>query len=541
VQALGKSVELSTVSAVSHTGAVATAFPDATQAAVEILRAGGNAIDAAVTAAWALSVCEPSASGIGGQTVLLIRLADGEIRVIDGHSYGPAAASCGTISKEQQRVGYRSCTIPSTPATLQYAHEKYGILSRHRVMAPAIRLAETGYRLTRLQHRQMRQAAGRSEAPGRLHPLLSKSVVPELGALFRQPQLARTLRRLADVGIEDFYTGEIGRRIARDMAEQGGLITEQDLADFALPAETEPLSATYRGYTVVSVPPPGGGLVLLQALKILEQLTPARGELSDSAWYEAIAATVFSVFRAREVQPIGPEHFDSAQRHWLLSDLRAEWIAAGIASGGGIAREKPGFREEPGDTTHLSVADRWGNVVALTQSIQSVFGAKVAHHELGFFYNNYLRTCPRRSAHPSALGPHCRPRSNAAPTLVLRPDLPASPVALVLGAAGSRRIISALLQVISLVLDRGLDIVAAVAAPRLHALVSRAAWIEQPAASATLLARLEPRFSPVLIKPRHHYALAAVQALQFTRTGDVLGAADPRRDGTAALLAGDEE
>jgi gamma-glutamyltranspeptidase/glutathione hydrolase len=539
VQALGKRVELSTASAVSHTGAVATAFPDATEAALEILRAGGNAIDAAVAAAWALSVCEPSASGIGGQTVLLIRLVDGEIRVIDGHSYGPAAASCATISKEQQRVGYRSCTIPSTPAALQYAHQEYGILTRHRVMTPAIHLAETGYRLTKLQHRQMRQAAGRSGAPGRLHLLLSRSTEP--GGLFRQPQLARTLRRLADVGIEDFYTGEVGRRIARDMAEQGGLITEQDLADFALPAEAEPISATYRDYTVVSVPPPGGGLVLLQALKILEQLTPAGGRLSDNAWYEAIAATVFSVFSAREAQPIAPEHLDSALRRWLLSDLRAERIVAEITSGGGIAREKAGFREEPGDTTHLSVADRWGNVVALTQSIQSVFGAKVANHELGFFYNNYLRTCLRRSAHPSALGPHCRPRSNAAPTLVLRSDLPASPVALVLGAAGSRRITSALLQVISLVLDRGLDIVAAVAAPRLHALVSRAAWIEAPAASATLLARLEPRFSPVLIKRRHHYALAAVQALQFTRTGDVMAAADPRRDGTAALLAGDEE
>src|SRR5215470_14618641 len=132
-------------------GAVATAFPLATEAGLELLRAGGNAIDAAVGAAWALCVCEPSASGVGGQTVLLIHFADGRTRVIDGHSCAPLAASLDTISTSQQRRGYRSSTIPSTPATLNWVHRKYGALSRARVMAPAIRIAEEGYGITLLQ------------------------------------------------------------------------------------------------------------------------------------------------------------------------------------------------------------------------------------------------------------------------------------------------------------------------------------------------------------------------------------------------------
>src|SRR5215467_2677594 len=136
-------------------GAVATAFPLATAAGLELLRAGGNAIDAAVGAAWTLCVCEPSASGLGGQTILLIHFADGRTRVIDGHSCAPLAAGLDTVSAGQQRRGYRSCTIPTTPATLDWVQRKYGTLSRDRVMAPAIRAAEEGYAITRLQRRQI--------------------------------------------------------------------------------------------------------------------------------------------------------------------------------------------------------------------------------------------------------------------------------------------------------------------------------------------------------------------------------------------------
>jgi gamma-glutamyltranspeptidase/glutathione hydrolase len=171
----------------------------------------------------------------------------------------------------------------------------------------------------------------------------------------------------------------------------------------------------------------------------------------------------------------------------------------------------------------------------LTQSIQSLFGAKVAHRDLGFVYNNYLCTCPRYP-HPYALGPRCRPRSNAAPTLVLPADRGTDRQLLALGAAGSRRIISALLQVISGVVDRGLDIAEAVSAPRVHGLVGRKVWIERPAASGALLARLRARRREPIIKSRLNFAMGSVQALQFLPDASVRGAADPRRDGNVGVL-----
>src|SRR5262249_23212724 len=190
--------------------------------------------------------------------------------------------------------------------------------------------------------------------------------------------------------------------------------------------------------------------------------------------------------------------------------------------------------EEPGDTTHLSVCDRNGMIVLLTQSIQSLFGAKVAHRELGFLYNNYLCTC-LRYPHPYALRPRCRPRSNIAPTLVLRRERGGDRPLLALGAAGSRRITSAILQVISGVIDRGLGVSDAVAAPRVHGLVGRKIWIERPAASEGLLARLRALGRDPIVRPPLAYAMGAVQALQFMTDGSVRGAADPRRDGAVGF------
>jgi gamma-glutamyltranspeptidase / glutathione hydrolase len=187
-------------------------------------------------------------------------------------------------------------------------------------------------------------------------------------------------------------------------------------------------------------------------------------------------------------------------------------------------------QEEPGDTTHLTVADDAGNVVALTQSIQSVFGAKVANEKLGFLYNNYLRTCPRQ-AHPARLAPRCLSRSNVSPTLILREGRPF----LALGSAGSRRITSSLLQVTSNVVDREMTLEEAVAAPRVHALLSGTVWMEAGTDQPHLLEQLAQRFHKTVERRPLSFSMGAVQALQFL-PGRTLAAADPRRDGTGAVL-----
>lgn len=514
--------------------AVATAFPLATSAGLEMLRAGGNAVDAAVAAAWALCACEPSASGLGGQTIILLRCSEGSPRVIDGHSHAPAAASPESIGKEEQRRGHRATTVPTTPATLQYAHEKYGRLRRCDVMAPAIRIAEEGYKVTPLQHRQACWVASALDhSAAALY--LPRGAPPPIDHVFHQPALAATLRRLTDLGAEDFYRGGIARSIAQDMASRGGLITEEDLANCGPPRECEPISTCYRGHRIVTVPRPGGGPQLLLALAAIERLLPAGCRATADEWRTAIALTAAAVFRERERSAIAlPDRIATV----LSGAFDSDCVGAIAAELSGAVRLPAAVRsgaEEPGDTTHLTVCDRYGNVVALTQSIQSLFGAKVAHPELGFLYNNYLRTCPRRP-HPYGLASRCGPRSNATPTLVLRSDDDRAPPMLALGAAGSRRITSAILQVATGVIDQRLDIAAAVAAPRVHGLTSGKVWVEAPACSEQLLKNLEARGFRPIVKSRHSYSMGAVQALHFLPEGEVRGAADPRRDGTAETL-----
>jgi gamma-glutamyltranspeptidase/glutathione hydrolase len=408
-------------------------------------------------------------------------------------------------------------------------------------MKPAIALAEEGYATTRLQHRQLLWAMGYLSASTSAARLFLKNGLPlAVDEIFQQKELAATLCRLAECGVEDFYDGEIARSICNDMREHGGLITREDLAGLALPVERDPLWISYRGCRVATAPPPGGGLQLCLALKILERIhTNACDSLSD--WYINIAETIYEVFRERERLPIKPGELSLQLRDLILGDAHVDELAGSILKRCNTSSDSRSLDSaagwagdhEPGDTTHLCVADAKGNVVALTQSIQSLFGAKVANSQLGFLYNNYLCTCPRKP-HPYQLSSRCRPRSNVAPTIVFRGGPQQIKSVLALGAAGSRRITSSILQVLSNVTDRELPLQVAVDAPRVHALLSRNVWLEGPAASDELIERLRSRFRRVAIRQEHHYKLGAVQAVQLLDDGSAIGAADPRRDGTGA-------
>jgi gamma-glutamyltranspeptidase/glutathione hydrolase len=520
---------------------VATAFAEPTEAGVEMLQAGGNAIDAAIAAAWALCVCEPSGSGLGGQTVLLVRLWDGRQMVIDGHSHAPAAACAGRISAAEQRRGYRACTIPSTPATLGFAQRQYGRLPLGRVMEPAIRLAEGGYRITELQHRQLRWCReGLLASPAAAGLFLRGGQPLPVGHLFRQGRLAATLRRLGRDGTDDFYRGATARAIVADMEENGGLITVGDLEGLDLPVERRPLTAAYRGCEVASAPPPGGGLQLLLGLKLCERLGLDAFLDNPAAWYEGMANLAYAVFRERERSPMLPGCPPSLYEA-LLADGCVEELAGRL--GGELCAGTVGSPEEGGETTHLCAADGEGNVVSLTQSIQSLFGAKVANSRCGFLYNNYLTTCPR-VPNPHQVAGGWVPRSNASPTLLVqggerprgrrpRDDERRGARLLVLGAAGSRRITSALLQVIGAMFERLLPLGQALELPRVHATLSGRVWLERPAATEAVRHRLGCRFPKLTIRGPLSFSMGAVQAIEWRRDCGFVGAADPRRDGTA--------
>lgn len=517
--------------ATAESAAAATGAGPATKVAVETLRAGGNAVDAAVAAAWALSVCEPSGSGLGGQTTLLIYFPDGKTVVLDGHSRAPAAVSRRTVDRAQQRRGHRATTIPSTPATLGAATRRYGRFSSSAVLQPAIHLAEEGFPVTKLLRQHAKWCRDSLMAcPYASQVFLADGRLPKRGSILRQPNLARTLRQLAARGTDDFYRGQLAQDIAKDMTRSGGLLTAADLATCHLPVDREALSTSYHGHRVISIPPPGGGLQVLLGLKVFEALRRrTRDDSLPGGWYAAVAMAIDAVFRERDGWPLHPNALTPSLRSWLLGDERAAEIAAALQ---GSHRSPGKGAEEPGETTHLCTVDEEGMIVALTQSVQSLFGAKVANPDLGFFYNNYLCTCPRYR-HPSLLGSRAIPQSNAAPTLLLAECGGQEHPVLALGAAGSRRITSSILQVIANCTDRGLPLPEAVDAPRIHPLPSGKVLVERRIAKADVIQRLSQRFGQVLVKAGRSHMMGAVQAIGWDSAGHWVGVADPRREGTA--------
>ncbi len=527
IPSLSSSVEL------KAPAAVATAFPAATDIAVAILNAGGNAMDAAAAAAWALSVCEPSGSGLGGQTTALIRTRDGRMLVLDGHSRAPRRANRRTISAVAQDAGRRATTVPSTPIVLQALSDQFGKLPVSAAIEPAVALAETGSALTRLQRREIKWCWKALKASGSSELFLDpKGRLLKSGMTLRQPRLAATLRRLQLQGVDDFYRGALAQDIASDMSEHGGLIDMEDLAAAEAPPVRDPVEVGFAGYRVLSTPPTSGGVTLLQALKLSERLI-AKNRRGDPTAHEleAVLDAVYAAFAFRERWPLAADEFTPSIQDWMLGDGLIDDLVGTLRT----QARRPAIErgaEAAGETTHLCVADAAGNVVALTQSIQSLYGAKVAHPSLGFFYNNYLTTCVRYR-HPNRLAAGCIPRSNVSPAIILDKD--GSP-RLAVGAAGSRRIVSATLQVIRRVLAGGEILSDAIAAPRGHALLNGKAWVEEPSLSKALRASLAGRYRQVIARKTHDYKMGCVQAISWDGDGKISAAADPRRDGTGTVL-----
>lgn len=518
----------------STQGMVVTAFPLATRAGAAMLKQGGNAIDAAMAAAWALAVCEPGNSGVGGQTVMLAHFATGETTILDGCARAPAAASPSRLSLEQQRTGHRACTTPTTPAVLEMAQARWGRLKREQVLEPALELAANGYTMTELQHRQLLwclKGLSASESASALFLKKKKPYNP--GELFRQPQLAKALERMIRYGTDDFYHGEIAHAIANDMQANQGLVSLDDLATVQ-PQELPPLSMDFHFGTMRTAPPPAGGFLLLLGLKIIESLRQKGAFSSEvSRWYETLGEVTWSVFNEREQISKRLSHFQN-ERLLEMIEKRANEIAQGLFSST-MPPEHLNTREEPGETTHLCAVDAEGNIVSLTQSLQSLYGSRAACTEHGILYNNYLVTCPREP-HPYQLGSHCQPRSNSAPSLILFPE-PVSPEStapyLTFGATGSRRSVSAALTLLSAMLDRGLSLPEAIALPRLHVKLSRNAWLESSDFARELAGQLRHRFTSIEMRKHHSYAMGCAQAIHRTENNELIGAADPRREGTA--------
>ncbi|NDL67866.1 gamma-glutamyltransferase family protein [Anaerotalea alkaliphila] len=524
--------------ATSPHGMVSTASPWATEAGVEMLEKGGNAVDAAVAAAFCLGVTEPQASGLGGQSMILLhRAAGGDPLTIalDGSSRAPFGVDPTRLPGQPLKQGLRSATVPSTPAALGYLLETYGTLPLEEVLRPSIRAAEEGFRLSALQHTLLcRESQHLRQDEGVLSVFFREGAPRKAGETVRQPQLAACLGQMAGKGWRDFYLGGIGERILQDMEDRGGWISQVDLSKVPLPVQREPLKGSYRGYGLETFPPPGAGRALFQILNILEGFTPRELAPDTPRFYLILALAFHAALMNRERFPVDPVLYPQMPDRRMTGKDNAAPIVRRIRKVLQLP-EGEGFSPPPtaGETTHLSVADAAGNMVGITQSIELVFGSKTMASGLGFFYNNYMSAFNYKDMmHPYYLVPGGRPYSSVAPTLVRRGD---GRPHLLLGSPGSERISTALSQVLTRVLDAGQDLEGAIRAPRLHAGSVRKVMVERGIHRPEVVEALEDAGFQVSDRGPSSFYMGCVQAVELPEAGggSFAGVSDPRRDGTA--------
>ena len=505
-----------------NSGCVSAATPEAVSAGIEILQGGGNAIDAAIAVAFTLAVTEPGMSGLGGQLQVIIASPHRKPLIVNGTSFSPKNLPENVSSTDL--VGHRASTVPSFVRTLDYIWRSYGSgnVNWESLVKPAIRFAEKGFVIGPYRNRVLLQHKDDLAKHHVTRTLFLKKdgSVPNEGDRLKQPVLAKTLKRLEEYGADDYYKGEIAREIARDMLENHGWITLEDLNNVPQPVELEPLQGTYRGWDIYTSPPPSGGWVVLQVLNLLEQTPSDQLFPGDPSRTAMLVNALYLGHKNRYDAPVQN-----------LLDYRKE---IDLKIDKTTALEILNDEDDSGETTHFSVVDASGLVVGVTASINSYYGAQVASPKLGFLYNDYMQEFELDNPeHPFALRPGAMPYSSMCPT-VLRKGVE---VYMVLGSPGSSRIISTVSQVIQLWVDTSMGIHTAVSAPRIHVNSSRQSlYFESQNIPTGILEELQGNGFMVRAAPTGlaHAGMnpyfGGVHALA-REEGRWCGAADPRRDG----------
>ncbi len=463
-------------------GMVVSAEVHASEAGVEVMRGGGNAVDAAVATGFALAVTFPVAGNVGGGGFMVIRFPDGTATTIDYRETAPTGAtrdmyvddSTGQIRPDLSRRGHLASGVPGAVAGLLKAHAQYGRAPLADVMAPAIRLAE-GYPLSRAEAELMNAYAGRFSAyPGTVRHFTQEAGY-ESGETFRQPELAAVLRRIRDEGRDGFYRGETADLIVAEMERGGGLIDHADLAGYQA-VEREPLVGDYRGHRVISMPPPSsGGVALIQMLDAVEPFDVAALGFNSSATVHLMGEAMRRAFADR-AEYLGDPDFSDIPTAELVDEAytrerMASFDPVKADSSTGVGA---GLNESM-QTTHYSVVDAEGTAVSVTTTLNGGFGSLVVVEGAGFFLNNEMDDFTSAPGAPNmfglvqgeanAIAPGKRMLSSMTPTIVEDPD---GRLMLVVGSPGGPRIITAVYQAILNVIDHGMDVQEAVAAPRVH-------------------------------------------------------------------------
>jgi gamma-glutamyltranspeptidase / glutathione hydrolase len=466
-------------------GMVVTAQHEASEVGLSILRAGGNAVDAAVAAGYALAVVDPCCGNIGGGGFMLVHRAGDRDIVIDFRETAPAAANRdmfldakGAVERDASRYGWRAAGIPGTVMGLDRALTRYGRLGRPAVMAPAIALARDGFVLGPEDAAAIAAKAGRLAAdPAAAAIFLHPGGTPyQAGDRLVQPDLAKTLALIAEQGPDALYRGPIAAAVGEAEAAHGGLLTAADFAAYTAP-EAAPVRCRYRGRVILSAPlPSSGGVILCEMLGVLSGWDLAKAGYDTPTSLHLMAEAMRRAYVDRNTA-LGDPAFVADPSARLLSPQHAAAIRAAIdpEKATPSAALGPGTppREQP-ETTHFSVADAEGNAVAVTYTLNGFFGSAVVAPGTGFLLNDEMDDFTAKPGAPNmfglvqgaanAIAPGKRPLSSMTPTIVEEDGHPV----LILGSPGGPRITTAVLETIVNILDFGRSPQAAVAAPRFH-------------------------------------------------------------------------
>lgn len=523
--------------ATGKNGVVSAAKYEASQAGLEVLKAGGNAIDAAVAVAFALSVIEQNASGIGGGGSMMIRTEEGENVFIAFRGDAPSAASPdmwvvenGKVANKANRQGGKAVTIPGEVAGLLYAFDNYGSgnLTLEQVMAPAINLAQNGFYVTPTLYKDMVAADEKMSRFPEFYKFLRKDngKLYQVGDLWKNEELADTLRIIAKNGRDGFYKGEVAEKIVEMTKKYGGILTMEDLANYQ-PKVSKPVEGTYRGYKILSSK--GGGTNIIEGLNILENFNMSDYDINSVERAHVLSEIFKQVYADREAYMADPFNTDV-----LIKGLTSKKYAKQLASKINMDYSQdyvPGSPEdyEHEDTTHFSVADKAGNMVAITQTVNLEFGSGVMVDGYGFVLNDAMADFAADADSVNAVKPGSEPLSSMSPTIILNED--GSPF-LVIGTPGGSRIVSLLTQVISNVIDYDLSIEDAIKQPRIYDKPDTGLVLEDTVDSS-LIPKLSSMGHMVSVyegEPKH---FGSVQAVMYKKDGTMVGGADERRDGKA--------
>lgn len=522
----------------------------ASDAGLEMLRAGGNAVDAAVATGFALAVVHPIAGNLGGGGFLLLRMHDGKATFIDFREKAPLAATetmyqdaKGNLIPYASTTGYRSIATPGSVAGLLYAERKYGKLGLSRVIAPAIELAQGGFELSAEEAGELHDSRLSDFAESR-RIFQRNGDFYKAGEVFRQPELARTLRRIA-ANPEDFYHGKLAQELVDDLRKGGALITLEDLAEYRA-VERKPIVGTFHNYTILSAPPPSsGGIVLVSALNILEGFDMKKLSDRTPESMHLIVEAYRRAFMDRAQYMGDPDYNPMPVQQLTAKKYAAAWRAgidpykatpsAELERPAGYLPPPPataGMRRESNDTTHYSVVDGEGNAVSVTTTLNNAFGSAVTSGSLGFLLNDEMDDFAAKVGSPNmygliqgpadAIAPGKRPLSAMTPTIVLENGK----LRYVLGSPGGPRIITTVANIFLSAAEYGLNIQQAVDAPRFHHQYLPDTLYLEPGFDDNTVAALRQRGYNVSVS-KGHWSNGECIAVD-PKTGELLGGQDHR-------------